>query len=796
MQLRPSLTPIMVCFFLPLYLTCPVTGEENPIKPKLNSTGTVTAKTSGGGSNRFICGTYRGIEKEIMWNYYQFKAREKSLKKSGTRLTSRDFVSDDVWVVEDDGTVLTVGFNPFDTDMQTFHFEPNASGGYDISAIAFNYDFVVGSNLNLGDDTNTTRNLPFTFKYYGVDWTDIHINANGIISFGVDVNPSGFFDENDFFSELPKIAPYFMDLDPSVGGGVFLKSATDKMTITWKAVPEFGTNNSNTLQLVLYQDASFDVTFNGINAKSQTNNRAIVFGIHPGGQPNLEIISYSDDLPFVGGPGAGILESYLNIQQPIVNDVGLMNRFYLSFADSFFQAIFFTNFTQTMGGFANEVNIKNNIAGIGLGVFDFSEVLGSNGVLESRLNMNRISAWPNDPRQRFFGDGNNFLTILGQEAGHRWGAFVNFIDSNGELSNLILGRSDAHWSYYVDVDHSSLEGGNWQPVSENLFTTPTQIDFFGDIDEYIMGLRTPEEVTPTFYVSSPTNNLPRNRDNGTPVMGATATGTAVEVTIEDIIAAEGPRIPTETDAPKDLRQAFILIVRNGTTPSQAELNKISTFRRAWEDYFEIAVDGRIALNTSLTRTFPIAVIKGHVVDAVTQQPISDITVKSVERKFEQFVPAGGRYTFRYMADENSGSAEDITVIAEAPGYVADTLTTSIQYGSELAFDFALNPNTTAVEEVAANVPAVYLLQQNYPNPFNPTTIIRYELATVSEVKLAVYNVLGQKIKTLVNERQSAGAYLTKWDGADDRGEPVANGVYVLQLRAADFVQSRKMVLLR
>ncbi|MFQ5637939.1 MAG: FlgD immunoglobulin-like domain containing protein [bacterium] len=785
-------------FFL-LLTVDPALAKENPIKPKMYTS--EHAKKSLSITSEFICGTYKGNEVEIVKSTYAYQAAIQKRTKESLLLPAKDSVFDDVLVMEDDGTVLIQGINPFDTDLQTFHFTPNANNGYDVSAIPFTFDAALGGNLQLGDDTNTTRNLRFPFSFYDIEWNDIHISANGIVTFGADVNPSGFFDDNDFFNNLPKIALYFMDLNPAARGGVFLKSAADNLTITWNNITEFADNNgvinSNTIQLVLHKDNSFDITFNGIEAKTQVNNAPIAFGIHPGGlQPNFEFISYSDDLPFSGGAGAGILETYLNIQQPIVNDVAMMRRFYQSFPDSFFQTIFFTNFSQTMAGFANEFNIKNRISGIGIGLFDASDNYGSNGVLESRCNMNQLGVWPNNPAQRFFGGGNNFLTILGQEAGHRWGAFVNFVDANGQVSNLILGRADAHWSFYVDVDHSSLEGGNWEPVSGDLFRTPTQIDFFGDIDEYIFGVRLPEEVKSTFYISSPTNNLPQNRDNGTPVQGATARGIPVEVTIEDIIAAEGTRLPLEPDAPKDLRQAFIFILQNGTSPGPGELDKITNFRKTWEDYFERSVDGRMTLNTSITQTFPIAVLRGHVIDAVTQRPIRTITVRSVERTFEQFVPAGGRYTFRYMADQVSGSAEDVTVIASAPGYLADTLATSLEYGSEQKIDIALKPNTTSVENGLLEAPSVFLLEQNYPNPFNPATTIRYSLSAATRVSVTITNIKGQKIATLVQEKQNPGTYSVTWNGKNSTGERVASGIYLVQLKTGEFVQSQKMLLVR
>jgi len=523
--------------------------------------------------------------------------------------------------------------------------------------------------------------------------------------------------------------------------------------------------------------------------------------------PNPESISFSDDLPYTGQAGSFIFESYFDIQVPIVTATGLMQKFYQTFPDSFFQVIYFTNFIQDLGvpnALAFEATIKNSIQGIGEGIRDGSQSFGSNGVLESFCNMNRLDIWSSNPEFRSgppLPSENNFLTVLAQESGHRWGVFVNFVDTNGDTSNLILGRGDAHWSYYFDSDHSSLEGGNWEFSFGNTYTTPTQVDFFGHIDEYIMGLRTPEEVTPSFFVSSPANNLPGGpgqggRGEGTPRMGAFASGTAVEVAIGDIIAAEGPRVPAEADAPKDLRQAFILIIQNGTTPPQSDLDKIANFRRTWEDYFERAVDGRMTLNTSITRIFPVAVISGHVLDATTEQPIENITVKSSERGFEQSVAGGGRYTFRYLANESSGAAEAVTVIVEAEGYFSDTLTTNITYGAEMVSDFSLQPDLTSVENVASEIPAFDLLEQNYPNPFNPSTTIKFDLSVASEVTLNIYNMKGQLVRQLLQEKLSAGSHNFTWDAKDDQSQQLPSGLYVSRLQAGDFVQHRKMLLIK
>ena len=88
------------------------------------------------------------------------------------------------------------------------------------------------------------------------------------------------------------------------------------------------------------------------------------------------------------------------------------------------------------------------------------------------------------------------------------------------------------------------------------------------------------------------------------------------------------------------------------------------------------------------------------------------------------------------------------------------------------------------------------LFQNYPNPFNPVTAISFQLSALSQVKLEIYNTLGQRVRTLINARKAAGSYTVSWDGRNDAGHPLASGVYLYRLKAGNFVQTRKMVLLR
>ena len=94
------------------------------------------------------------------------------------------------------------------------------------------------------------------------------------------------------------------------------------------------------------------------------------------------------------------------------------------------------------------------------------------------------------------------------------------------------------------------------------------------------------------------------------------------------------------------------------------------------------------------------------------------------------------------------------------------------------------------------IPKTFALHANYPNPFNPTTIISYDLPEQAQVTLGIYDLLGKQIKTLVNQSQDAGNKIAVWDGSDEFGRPVSAGVYLYQIQADDFSQTRKMLLLK
>ncbi len=108
---------------------------------------------------------------------------------------------------------------------------------------------------------------------------------------------------------------------------------------------------------------------------------------------------------------------------------------------------------------------------------------------------------------------------------------------------------------------------------------------------------------------------------------------------------------------------------------------------------------------------------------------------------------------------------------------------------------------TAVDDQERPLPAASALLPNYPNPFNPSTTIPFQLARPAVVELRIYNVMGQLVRVLTLGELGAGYYdgrhsMATWDGRDHHGRPAASGVYLIQLRAGDFVAVRKSLLVR
>ncbi len=154
-----------------------------------------------------------------------------------------------------------------------------------------------------------------------------------------------------------------------------------------------------------------------------------------------------------------------------------------------------------------------------------------------------------------------------------------------------------------------------------------------------------------------------------------------------------------------------------------------------------------------------------------------------------FTPAGdGIYKTEFINTSSSGNY-NFNITANVAGEFNRAYSKTI---------FVINPDTSEVNatDKVDLTPRKFDLFQNYPNPFNPTTEIKYQIPYTSMVRLKIFNILGQLIKTLVNSDQRAGNYQVRWNGTNNYGEKVSSGIYIYRIESGNFISNKKMILLK
>jgi len=113
-----------------------------------------------------------------------------------------------------------------------------------------------------------------------------------------------------------------------------------------------------------------------------------------------------------------------------------------------------------------------------------------------------------------------------------------------------------------------------------------------------------------------------------------------------------------------------------------------------------------------------------------------------------------------------------------------------------ALTLGVNASAAVLSINGELLPEVFSLHQNYPNPFNPVTTLRYDLPENGHVNITIYDMLGRQVKSLINQTQDAGYRSVIWDATNDYGKPVSAGIYLYQIQAGEYMQTKKMVLLK
>ena len=518
-------------------------------------------------------------------------------------------------VLEDrDGVVARR--NLFNLSGRTVRFLPqNASASaYRFVSVDNDYsdaDAFSGTPLSGLDDDDTRRlDLPFAFPFFGKSYQQVYVNSDGNLTFTASDTDTSERSFGRFTSGPPRIAGLFEDLDPSrAPDSVRVLAQPSRVVLSWVRVPEFasvGTGPLQTFQVRLFPDGHVEYAFQSITLRSA------VVGIAPGSLTGESaIVSFRDGSDRVFDAAVG--ERFTDTES--IDIVFAAQKFFESHEDAYDYLAIYNNLgiESAPGAIAFEVTVRSDRLGIGDDLVDQGKLFGSPRRLQAVMNLGPLGQYPRDPNQVVPGRTlarDTPLTILGHEAGHLFLAFASVRDPANPNLRPMLGRQSAHWSFTFNSEASLLEGNRIRddgPGANPRFATVATVEGYSALDQYLMGLRSPDEVAPTFLVTNATAG-PSNRQ---PQAGVVFNGDRRDITVEEVIRAEGRRTPDHTAAQRRFRFGFILVVAAGVEPPADQVAQLEVYRANFEAFFERSSGARATADASLKRslqlsTFPAA----------------------------------------------------------------------------------------------------------------------------------------------------------------------------------------------
>jgi len=276
--------------------------------------------------------------------------------------------------------------------------------------------------------------------------------------------------------------------------------------------------------------------------------------------------------------------------------VHILRKFYSTHNDWYDFITIYANFPiPGMDRFAWHIDVSQQVNGIGKPIMNMASIVGSKGRLKGIQLMNSISKYPSDPEAPAL-LGRDAYELLAHHTSHQWSAFLKFRQFGGPvLDDLSYPGLRGHFINCMEANKDFLNGHTFRDNGDGTYTDLGACDTFGLLTLYSMGMIAKSEVPPFLLI---------NRTDGGCTMCCfnigTITGTPRTITIDDIISAEGPRIPDYSKSQKYYNMAFILVTSSGDFPaSPLEIQWVSKVRQGFPGHFKIWTNGRGTMDTSI-----------------------------------------------------------------------------------------------------------------------------------------------------------------------------------------------------
>jgi hypothetical protein len=525
--------------------------------------------------------------------------------------------------------------NLFDLVKHTLRFTPG-SDGYRIENTTFAWD------ADFGDQAPPRAPVSlhnFAFPFSGKTWDTLAVDTTGSIGFGAGVSIARFDQlqvaAKALVNKTPAICVF---MKPRMSGPHFVKELPDRVVITWTLTEPIGgiqdfswTPTVNRFQATLFKDGAIQMSYDDVTAKDAIVGvyPSVPAGMDPGkiAAVDLSAVKKTD------GPFASAYESFHYLSLP--NSRDLTCTVLTALGDRFDFLAYYADFrvdnqeagTPSNGPLGGGPN-GGAVTGIGAtqhnlasycsqGRFQWQFIqpiyAGANQMQErppdglADSNIHNVGAYLHQLGERT-SDGrippyDYAMSQIGHEMAHRWSAFVS-----AKIGTETIPLGPTHWArglqapapfpFQRPTEASAMGGGVWQ---DNFDGTFTQLDDdyyvpatgYSYLDLYLMGLIGPSEV-PDFFILR--NLVAAGRDaNGHSMFKADRT----KVTIADVIAAEGPRLPDVDHAQKQFNTGFVVMVEHGKTPSRELVERTTGIRAAWMDYFATVTGHRASMTATV-----------------------------------------------------------------------------------------------------------------------------------------------------------------------------------------------------